>query len=78
MKSFRARSQLLVSRLEDSDEVLHLEFSDENGDLGPDSDDEGYVFKSRCEKISLGFTTQSDINQPVQSQKKARSVKFGI
>ena len=41
MKSFRARSQLLVSRLEDSDEVLHLEFSDENGDRGPDSDDEG-------------------------------------
>lgn len=28
MKSFRARSQLLVSRLEDGDEVLHLEFSD--------------------------------------------------
>lgn len=28
MKSFRARSQLLVSRLEDGDEVLHLQFSD--------------------------------------------------
>ena len=41
MKSFRARSQLLVSRLEDSDEVLHLEFSDEGGDRAPDSDDEG-------------------------------------
>ncbi|XP_041366340.1 kinesin-like protein KIF27 [Gigantopelta aegis] len=30
MQSFRARSQLLVSRLEDSDEVLHQTFSDEN------------------------------------------------
>ncbi|KAL3842329.1 hypothetical protein ACJMK2_020357 [Sinanodonta woodiana] len=29
MKSFRARSQLLVSRLEDGDEVLRVEFSDE-------------------------------------------------
>ncbi|XP_052800422.1 kinesin-like protein KIF27 isoform X2 [Mya arenaria] len=34
MKSFRARSQLLVSRLEDGDEVLHLEFSD--GDTAGD------------------------------------------
>ncbi|KAJ8298884.1 hypothetical protein KUTeg_022944 [Tegillarca granosa] len=31
MKSFRARSQLLVSRLEDNDEVLHATFSDEGG-----------------------------------------------
>lgn len=31
MKSFRARSQLLVSRLEDSDEVLHPTFSDGGG-----------------------------------------------
>lgn len=30
MQSFRARSQLLVSRLEDSDEVLHQTFSDDN------------------------------------------------
>ena len=30
MQSFRARSQLLVSRLEDSDDVLHQTFSDEN------------------------------------------------
>ncbi|XP_067655399.1 kinesin-like protein KIF27 [Haliotis asinina] len=29
MQSFRARSQLLVTRLEDSDEVLHQTFSDE-------------------------------------------------
>lgn len=29
MKSFRARSQLLVSRLEDSDEVVHQTFDDE-------------------------------------------------
>ena len=29
MKSFRARSQLLVSRLEDSDEVMHQPFIDE-------------------------------------------------
>ncbi|XP_033751505.1 LOW QUALITY PROTEIN: kinesin-like protein KIF27 [Pecten maximus] len=29
MKSFRARSQLLVSRLEDSDEVLHPDFGEE-------------------------------------------------
>ncbi|XP_059168452.1 kinesin-like protein KIF27 isoform X2 [Physella acuta] len=29
MQSFRARSQLLISRLEDSDEVLHQTFSDE-------------------------------------------------
>lgn len=29
MKSFRARSQLLVSRLEDSDEVMHQTFEEE-------------------------------------------------
>jgi hypothetical protein len=29
MKSFRARSQLLVSRLEDSDEVVHQTFDEE-------------------------------------------------
>ncbi|KAK7479550.1 hypothetical protein BaRGS_00029187 [Batillaria attramentaria] len=32
MQSFRARSQLLVSRLEDTDEVLHQTFSDDSGD----------------------------------------------
>ena len=32
MQSFRARSQLLVSRLEDMDEVLHQTFSDDSGD----------------------------------------------
>ncbi|XP_078332437.1 kinesin-like protein KIF27 isoform X3 [Crassostrea virginica] len=31
MKSFRARSQLLVSRLEDSDEVMHQTFDEEEG-----------------------------------------------
>ncbi|KAK7099081.1 hypothetical protein V1264_003272 [Littorina saxatilis] len=35
MQSFRARSQLLVIRLEDSDEVLHQTFSDESGDEEP-------------------------------------------
>jgi kinesin family protein 4/21/27 len=30
LQSFRARSQLLVSRLEDNDEVLHQTFSDES------------------------------------------------
>ena len=42
MKSFRARSQLLVSRLEDRDEVLHLEFSDGAGgeDVDVESDEE--------------------------------------
>ncbi|XP_076451061.1 kinesin-like protein KIF27 [Babylonia areolata] len=39
MQSFRARSQLLVSRLEDNDEVLHQTFSDESGD----DDDEAVV-----------------------------------
>ncbi|XP_045174185.2 kinesin-like protein KIF27 isoform X3 [Mercenaria mercenaria] len=39
MKSFRARSQLLVSRLEDGDEVLHLDFSDgEDNAQNVDSD----------------------------------------
>ena len=35
MQSFRARSQLLVSRLEDMDEVLHQTFSDDSGDELP-------------------------------------------
>ena len=40
MQSFRARSQLLVSRLEDGDEVLHQMFSDdeEDGDIGADAE----------------------------------------
>ena len=37
MQSFRARSQLLVSRLEDSDEVLHQTFSDEQEEIQPRS-----------------------------------------
>ena len=32
MQSFRARSQLLVSRLEDGDDVLHQMFSDDDDD----------------------------------------------
>jgi len=40
MKSFRARSQLLISRLEDGDEVLHLEFEagEDEGAVHVDSD----------------------------------------
>ena len=30
------------------------------------------------EKGSLGFPTRTDTNQPLQSQMKARSLKFGI
>jgi len=41
MKSFRARSQLLVSRLEDGDEVLHLDFSDNEANGGEDVDSDG-------------------------------------
>ncbi|GFO31121.1 kinesin-like protein kif27, partial [Plakobranchus ocellatus] len=38
MQSFRARSQLLVSRLEDGDEVLHQMFSDDDDDEDADGD----------------------------------------
>ena len=31
MQSFRARSQILVDRIEDTDEVLHQTFSGEEG-----------------------------------------------
>lgn len=39
MQSFRARSQLLISRLEDEDDVLHQTFSDDDED-GDDDDEE--------------------------------------
>lgn len=41
MKSFRARSQLLVSRLEDKDEVLHLDFSDNETNVDNNVDSDG-------------------------------------
>ena len=33
---------------------------------------------AKCENWSSGFLTRSDINQLVQSQKRARSLKFRI
>ena len=33
---------------------------------------------SDAKKRSMGFPTRSDTNQPVQSQKKARSLKFRV
>ncbi|KAH3886113.1 hypothetical protein DPMN_010114 [Dreissena polymorpha] len=55
MKSFRARSQLLVSRLEDSDEVLHLEFSDaENGVVAEQVDSDGDELNSEGTFVRKG------------------------
>jgi hypothetical protein len=53
MKSFRARSQLLVSRLEDGDEVLHLDFSDgedNTQNVDSDGDEMRYVYRPTCLK----------------------------
>ncbi|XP_046330087.2 kinesin-like protein KIF27 isoform X1 [Haliotis rufescens] len=43
MQSFRARSQLLVTRLEDSDEVLHQTFSDDQENQQPGTGDSNFV-----------------------------------
>ncbi len=40
MQGFRARSQLLVSRLEDSDDVLQPTFSDDEVDGSDDDNDD--------------------------------------
>lgn len=69
MKSFRARSLLLVSHLEDRDEVLHLEFSDkednaENVDSEGDEKKEGtFVRKGtfRVRKGNLGENKENNI-----------------
>ena len=36
------------------------------------------VERSQEKTINLGFQTRSDTNQPAQSQKQARSLKFRI
>lgn len=46
MQSFRARSQLLISRLEDSDEVLHQTFSDEEDEQQHEGNNENLKFVS--------------------------------
>ncbi|KAH9519223.1 Kinesin-like protein kif27 [Bulinus truncatus] len=50
MQSFRARSQLLISRLEDSDEVLHQTFSDS------EEDEEDNEITKKNEKIQRRST----------------------
>jgi len=50
VQCFRARSALLVSRLEDDDEVLHRDFSDSE-----DKDDEPGSEQSNIELV-LNFT----------------------
>jgi hypothetical protein len=61
MKSFRARSQLLVSRLEDGDEVLHLAFSDgEDNTQNVDSD--GDEIRYVCSPTCLMQTSQGEMS----------------
>ena len=94
MKSFRARSQLLVSRLEDSDEVLHLEFSDEAGEASPDSDEDGYVsrlltthdflnMQTIYKDMSIffcysGFGFYESLNRYIVCKKSSKSAEFGV
>ncbi|CAL1543407.1 unnamed protein product [Lymnaea stagnalis] len=73
MQSFRARSQLLISRLEDSDEVLHQTFSDDE-DL---EEDEG----RNQDKMKTGSQIQRrdtfNVKRPVQSHEVNRSQNRG-
>ncbi|KAL4224634.1 Kinesin-like protein kif27 [Mactra antiquata] len=70
MKSFRARSQLLVSRLEDNDEVLHLEFSDDGGDNDAHVDSDG-------DEIKLKPVVQRRIREGTFVRKGTFRVKKG-
>ncbi|XP_048780280.1 kinesin-like protein KIF27 isoform X2 [Ostrea edulis] len=56
MKSFRARSQLLVSRLEDSDEVVHQTFDDEeeNAAIGSSLGDGSKFTRKGTYKVKKG------------------------
>ncbi|KAK6191693.1 hypothetical protein SNE40_003312 [Patella caerulea] len=54
MQSFRARSQLLVSRLEDHDDVLHQTFSDDSSYSDSEGDVEGQFVRKGTFRVKKG------------------------
>ncbi|RUS90634.1 hypothetical protein EGW08_001631 [Elysia chlorotica] len=66
MQSFRARSQLLVSRLEDGDDVLHQMFSDdEDNDINESSNNDADNDVANREGLSNAANVKSRVNAKV-------------